>query len=365
VSPLASKLAARIRAEGPVTVAEFMAAALGDPEHGYYRHRNPFGVQGDFITAPEVSQMFGELLGLWLAMTWHQTGSPAPVDVIELGPGRGTLMADAWRAARRIPGFTDAARVTLIETSDRLREVQAQTVGALIPAPRWSDRFAGTAEGPLLLIANEFFDALPIHQFERSAAGWCERLITVGDGDGGLDFTLGAPLPAEPPYLPARSKDAPPGSVWECCPQALEVVGEIARHLEAQGGAAIIIDYGHGRSAVGDTLQAVKDHQYHPVLEDVGAADLTAHVDFEALAYAAKQAGAAVHGPIPQGVFLRALGIEVRHRMLRENATEPQQVQLDAALNRLIGADEMGTLFKVMALTPEGAPPPEGFEAHV
>jgi len=338
-----------------VSVAEFMADCLGHPEHGYYASRDPFGATGDFITAPEVSQMFGELIGLWCAETWAAMGSPASVILAELGPGRGTLMADALRAARVAPEFHAALDVHLVETSPVLRQAQEKTLAGT--AVTWHDDATTIPSGPSLVVANEFFDALPIRQFQRAEDGWRERLVGIGDDD--LVFTLAATAPA--PLVPVSLTDAEPGAVAEVCPAAIAVVDALARRLATDGGAALIIDYGHQASAVGETLQAVRAHQYADVLAAPGEADLTAHVDFAALSRAATDAGAIVHGPLSQGAFLAALGIAARAAALAEAATPAQAAGIEAALQRLTDDDAMGALFKVMVVTPPYAPPPIGF----
>ncbi len=364
MSPLGERLRALIASSGPLSVEQYMAEALGHPEHGYYKRGDPFGAAGDFITAPEVSQMFGEIVGLWCAVTWQQMGRPAPVSLVELGPGRGTLLADALRAGQRVPAFRAAVEVHLVETSPSLRRRQRQSLQGL--GARWHDRFADVPGGPVLLIANEFFDALPIRQFKRTADGWRERLVDVDSETGGLRFVL-APRPTSAMALiPPSVAGAPVGSVAETCPGGLRLAHEVALRVAADGGAALIIDYGPARSAPGNTLQAVKRHRSHPVLEDPGTADLTAHVDFAALArVAGKDAGAKVFGPVEQAVFLRLLGIEARAAALIETATPVQRDEIAAALRRLTDADQMGSLFKALAITHPGLPTPAGFEgAH-
>ncbi|EME68399.1 hypothetical protein H261_18607 [Paramagnetospirillum caucaseum] len=360
---LAHLLADRIRATGPIPVSEFMAEALGHPEHGYYMGRDPFGMNGDFTTSPEISQIFGELLGLWCALVWQSMGSPGRVVLAEIGPGRGTLMADLLRAASALPPFAQALDVHLIETSPSLRNRQAQ---ALDGKPvTWHQRFDELPDGPLLLLANELFDALPIRQLEKEGGAWRERVVDL-DGNGDLVFAAG-PVVADPPLAPAVLS-APDGALAEFCPLGRELARSIARRLVNQGGAALIIDYGYGKSAAGDSLQALKAHKHHPeahkhhpVLSRPGHADITAHVDFQALAEAASGL-AAVHGPVPQGRFLARLGLEERARMLMGNATPEQAAHLASGARRLIDPAEMGTLFKVMALASPLLPVPPGLE---
>ena len=360
---LAATLIQRIAQQGPLSVADYMALALTDPECGYYMCRDPLGARGDFVTAPEVSQMFGELVGLWCADAWRRLGEPAEVLLVELGPGRGTLMADAVRAARTLPTFNEALKVHLVEISPALRARQAETLAS--EGAQWHDDLAGLPEGPLLLIANEFFDALPMRQLVKTATGWCERQVTLADGPEdappAFAFGLSAPRPDAEQLVPAVLRDAPAGTIFETSPSAARTAAEIGRRLAAHGGAAVIIDYGHSESATGDTLQAVRGHARHDVLADPGSADLTCHVDFAALARAAREVGAEAHGPIGQGAWLRRLGIEARAAALMERATPAQQKDIRSALARLTGAEEMGDLFKVVALVPSDFGLPAGF----
>ncbi len=349
MTPLADRLAARIRESGPISVADYMDAALADPELGYYRKRDPLGAAGDFTTAPEISQMFGELIGLWCVDTWQKMDRPNPFDWVELGPGRGTLMADAVRAAGVLPDFQEDARLILVETSPALRGRQRATLATAPITPTWADSFDTTGEAPLLLIANEFLDALPIRQFEMTGDGWRERLVAL-DGDTGFRFTSGdAPMEDE---IPQRLRDAPTGAIFETCPAARDLAIAIAGRITRAGGAALFIDYGHPVAAHGDTLQAVKDHAYHPVLTDTGDCDITAHVDFDALGEAARSAGARVLGPVTQGRFLVDIGIERRAMSLAGNADTRQAADIARALRRLTGlqSDAMGRLFKVLAV---------------
>jgi SAM-dependent MidA family methyltransferase len=334
-------------------LAEYMQTCLMHPAHGYYATRDPLGRMGDFITAPEISQMFGELLGLSLAQCWLDRGAPAPFALAELGPGRGTLMADMLRATARVPGFHAAARVHLVETSQTLRRVQRETLTGYDVI--WHDRVEDLPALPLFLVANEFFDALPIRQMQRSGAGWRERC--VGLRDGALVLGLGAPMRV--PQLGHRLEDTRDGDIVEFSPAAQAIAATLGRHIARQGGAALIVDYGDWRS-LGDTFQALRAHAPADPLADPGAADLTAHVDFEALALAAAPA---LHTRLtPQGVFLERLGIAARAEALARNLSGPALETHLAAYQRLTGAEEMGTLFKVMGLYPEGAAPPPGLE---
>jgi NADH dehydrogenase [ubiquinone] 1 alpha subcomplex assembly factor 7 len=358
VNPLEQAIARRIRLQGPISIAAFMAEALGHPEHGYYMKADPLGARGDFITAPEISQMFGELIGLWCAEVWRLMGQPDPVQLIELGPGRGTLMADALRAATVQPGFGEAARIHLVETSPALRERQKAT---LSPWPvAWHQGIDSLPEGPSILVANEFFDALPTHQFERRPEGWRERMVAL---DGERFMLMVSPYPTPPEILipqPLRLR-APVGAVAEVSPSAVSTMRAIAERIEATGGAALLVDYGHADHRAGATLQAVRRHRSHDFLADPGTADLTAHVDFAALAEAARP-HTTVYGPVAQGDFLRSLGIELRARQLRKRADDAQKEAIDAATRRLIDPGEMGTLFKALAVCDRGLAAPPGFD---
>lgn len=348
-------IAERIRAEGPISVADYMGLALAHPEVGYYATRDPFGGAGDFITAPEISQVFGELLGLWCAERWQAMGQPERVLLVELGPGRGTLMADALRAAKLLPEFRAALEVHLVERSPFLRQRQQEI---LAPAKVvWHDDLASLPDGPLLLLANEFFDALPIRQFQKIRDGWAERMISLNDAQDGLQWGLGPNLP---PVLPFPS-EAPAGAIREISPASTSIAQAIGERLAHFGGAALIVDYGYQQAALGDSFQAVKRHQPVDPLDGPGDADLTAHVDFQALSAAAEKGGARVHGPVEQGVFLTALGIKERTEALAKAATPPQRRQLLAALDRLTSFNQMGSLFKVLALTDVSSSTPAGF----
>jgi NADH dehydrogenase [ubiquinone] 1 alpha subcomplex assembly factor 7 len=363
-TPLARRIAERIRREGPISVADYMALALGDPEHGYYTTREPFGAAGDFVTAPEISQVFGELIGLWCGVVWQGMGAPAPVALIELGPGRGTLMADAMSAAGKVlPAFAAAVALVCVETSSRLRRRQAATLAARHPGARvtWHEDLAAAPGGPALIVANEFLDALPVHQYVRSVAGWCERRVGIGTDGEGLAL-IDVPIDGAPPALPARLATSPQGSIVELAPARLAVVREIARRVVRDGGAALIIDYGPFASGAGDSLQAVRRHRFQDVLDRPGETDLTSHVDFEAIADAAAAAGAAVFGPLPQGTLLRRLGAEQRLATLSRGRAPGAAAELAAGVRRLIDPKAMGLLFKALALAHPALPTPPGFD---
>jgi NADH dehydrogenase [ubiquinone] 1 alpha subcomplex assembly factor 7 len=346
MNALEKEIRALIESEGPLPVSRYMSLCLGHPLHGYYMTRDPFGTAGDFVTAPEVSQMFGELLGIWCAEVWRIIGEPRPARLVELGPGRGTLLADLLRAAKVVPEFRAALELHLVEISPALAEQQRNTLGSAGGAAQWHRSVDTLPEGPLIAIANEFVDALPIDQFARTDDGWHERKIGVRDDR--LVFALDAvpariadgPLPADVP--------AKPGAVLER--RDLTPIRELARRLAANGGAALVIDYGHLRSAFGDTLQAVRAHRVADVLENPGETDLTAHVDFEQLGATAMQAGLRTFGPVSQGDFLRTLGIRLRADNLKRGTDAKTARLIDDAVARLTDPSPgMGELFKVLA----------------
>ncbi|MCW3784522.1 class I SAM-dependent methyltransferase [Defluviimonas salinarum] len=355
MTPLAEILARRIAASGPVTIAEYMADCLMHPEHGYYATRDPFGSAGDFTTAPEISQVFGEMVGLCLAQSWLDQGRPTPFTLAELGPGRGTLMADICRAIRAVPGMAEAARIRLVEASPALRACQARTLSD--QAPEWLDRAEDLPEAPLFLVANEFFDALPIRQFERRDNGWSERQVALSEH--GLMPGLG-PV-SRYGALDARLGDTAPCDIVETCPALAPIAATIAGCIARHGGLALVIDYG-GWHSLGDTLQALKAHRPVDPFAEPGEADLTAHVDFEQLAVAFAAAGCETTAMTPQGVFLERLGITGRARALARNLTGDALESHIAAHRRLTHPEEMGQLFKAIACFPRGAPLPPGLD---
>ncbi|SFG70181.1 SAM-dependent methyltransferase, MidA family [Palleronia marisminoris] len=354
MTPLAEILARQIAATGPMTVAEYMAACLMHPRHGYYTTRDPLGAAGDFITAPEISQMFGELIGLALAQSWIERDRPDPFALAELGSGRGTLMADALRATRAVPGFHGAMRLALVEVSPPLRVAQARALAGY--APTFCDTVEALPDaGPLFLIANEFFDALPVRQFLRDGEGWRERM--VGLQDGALGFALAEVTRyAE---LEPRLADTGPGHMIETSGAARAVAATIGDRIASRGGVALMFDYGQD-GLLGDTFQAVRGHEKENPLARPGQADLTAHVDFGALAEAAPCAASTV---TPQGVWLERLGITDRARTLARGLTGTELETHVAAHRRLTHPEEMGHLFKVMSFHDEIGPPP-GLEAR-
>jgi NADH dehydrogenase [ubiquinone] 1 alpha subcomplex assembly factor 7 len=335
----------RIAEQGPLSVAGFMRLALSEPGVGYYATRDPLGAAGDFVTAPEISQMFGEMIGLWCVDLWEKFGGPDPFLLVELGPGRGTLMADVLRAARVRPEFLRAMGLHLVEISPPLREQQAQRLGAF--APTWHDDIADLPRGPMILLGNEFLDALPIHQLQMTEDGWRERAVELANGE--LAWTHMAAGPELSLLRPAHRK-ARPGDIAEICPQALSLAEALAKRFAQGASAALFLDYGPMRSGLGDSLQALRGHRPTDPLREAGQADLTAHVDFAALADMARAHGANAFGPVGQGPFLQVLGIEQRAAMLAEKANAEDRAAIAAALHRLIAPAQMGSLFKALAI---------------
>ncbi|MGY2047458.1 class I SAM-dependent methyltransferase [Methylobacterium sp. JK268] len=350
---LLAELRALISETGPISVERYMALCLGHPRLGYYTTRDPLGAAGDFTTAPEISQIFGELLGLWAAESWHGMGSPSPCRLVELGPGRGTLMADALRAIRAaLPAFAVAIDLHLVETSPVLRAAQGERLAPLGVAPTWHTRVEDLPAGPALILANEFFDALPVRQFERTGRGWCERRIGLDRNGEGLAFGLDL----EP--VPDIAAPAPEGAVLTVPAAALSVMRTLARRLARDSGALIAIDYGEARLGLTDTLQAVSRHRVADPLAAPGETDLTVPVDFGALARAAAEAGATVHGPIPQRDFLLSLGLAQRAERLAGRASAERAQAVAAGAARLIedAPTGMGRLFKVLGVSGPGLP---------
>ena len=347
MTPLAEKLKAQIRATGPITVADFMSACLADPEHGYYMRREPFGRAGDFITAPEISQIFGELIGLWTVGVWEMLGSPDPFVLVELGPGRGTLMADILRTGRVKPSFLQATNVHLIEMSPRLREVQQATLAASGHPIQWHARIDDIPHAPTVFVANEFFDAMPVRQFQWKAGTWAERVIGLDEQDE-LAFGL-SPIAQRPSEIAL-----PDGAVVEASPTGKAVMTLIGERLARDGGAALAIDYGSDKPGVGDTLQAVREHKYESPFAAPGEADVTCHVDFPTLARTAAEAGLEPRPVIGQGEFLVRLGLVERANVLGRDKDVKTRNQIASAIERLAGPKAMGTLFKVLAVSSPG-----------
>jgi NADH dehydrogenase [ubiquinone] 1 alpha subcomplex assembly factor 7 len=353
----------RIRRDGPMDMGEYMSLCLCHPEHGYYMTRDPFGAEGDFTTAPEISQMFGEMIGIWLANMWIKLGSPSECILLECGPGRGTLMADALRATSHIPGFHQAIKLYLMEISPVLRDAQSRKLADY--EPRWiHDLNALPASIPALIIGNEFLDALPIRQFRYTADEYRERCIGLLD-DGAFciveknaDLCL---LKEQAPWVLEQKTDG----IFEASPVLNQYISSVNNLLVKQGGAALFIDYGHAVSGAGETLQALHKHRFVNPLQNPGNYDITAHINFQNIARLANMNNIAVHGAVTQCQFLESMGIRVRAARLKEKATKEQAEAIDSALGRLLGMDQMGDLFKVIALCHDFAIRPAGFYADI
>lgn len=357
---IAENLRARIASQGPLPVSVFMMEALFDPMAGYYATRDPIGAGADFITAPEISQMFGELLGLWCAQCWQDMGAPERLHLIELGPGKGTMMADMARAARAVPGFAEALKLTLIEASAALKMVQGRTLGKSGLQIGWANGLEKAPDGPAIILGNEFLDCLPVRQAVMQDGQWRERVVGLHpDNDTRFAFHTGPALAGDDPFIPAALKDSHEGTLIELRPGDAQIVDTLAARFTRHPGHALFIDYGPARSEPGDTLQAIRAHEKVDPLDAPGTADLTARVDFETLARRALAAGLAVHGPLEQGAFLKSLGIEQRAASL--SASRPDQRAIIARqLHRLCDESEMGSLFKVIAVSAPGLPAPPG-----
>lgn len=359
---LKRRLAQRLACDGPLTVAAFMAEALYDRQAGYYATKDPIGAERDFITAPEISQMFGELIGLWCVQTWKDLGEPERLHLIELGPGSGALMSDALRAARVAPDFANALRVSLVEISPALQAAQAQKLSNTSTPIDWTDTLPKTGNAPCVIIGNEFIDCLPVRQFIRAQGQWWERLVGLDPNDHDrLAFVL-SPLPA-PDHICGEFElhEAEDGALIEIRPGVTPLIETVGHRLSAQGGRALFIDYGPAEREFGDTLQAVRRHQKVLPLDTPGEADLTARVDFAALRRAILGNGLEASGPATQGEWLVRLGLE--HRAAALIAQSPdQRTRIATQLLRLTDDNEMGTLFKVLCASSVGLPPPAGFE---
>jgi SAM-dependent MidA family methyltransferase len=362
-SPLLSEIKKLIKSSGPMPVWRYMELCLMHPRHGYYLSRDPLGREGDFTTAPEVSQMFGELLGLWAASVWKAIDSPPLLRLIEIGPGRGTMMADALRALRVLPPLYQALSIHLVEVNPVLRDKQKAALSGSRDIT-WHDTIDDVPDGPSVIFANEYFDVLPIHQAVKGENGWHERTVEL-DGDGLVFGADSEPIPRFDVLLPPWVRAAPTGAVFEWRPDA-EIM-KIASRVRDQEGAALIIDYGHLRSDAGDTFQAIAGHSFTDPLKNPGQADVTAHVDFQALVRAAEDLGARIHGPVPQGDFLKRLGIETRAASLMAKATPEVSEDVAGALKRLVGGGRggMGQMFKVLGISEPSLATLAGFADEV
>lgn len=350
----------RLTESGPMTVGEYMAWCLTGTGTAYYRNGNPLGAAGDFVTAPEVSQIFGELIAVWACTVWQTMGQPSPFVLAELGPGRGTLMQDALRAARSMPGFLDAAQIHLVETSATLREKQDQVLSQFC-RPQWHESVRAMPGEPLIVIANEFFDALPVEQHIYANGSWRRRLVSL-DAAGNPSFSTGRLALPPVELIPAEAPRE--GDILEHRPAAATLIQEFGRRAQASPFAMLICDYGYERRDYGDTLQAVRSHGYADPLEAPGEADLSAHVNFAELAQAAQPAGLTVWGPLQQSGFLLSIGLEHRLRQLMNSADEEQRAALFLGARRLVDPFQMGSLFKVMAMTSRDLPAPPPFGAN-
>ncbi len=356
MNALQEKILARIEQEGPLTIADYMALCLFDRDHGYYTTREPFGAAGDFTTAPEISQMFGELVAVWLYSVWQAAGAPRPVCFAEIGPGRGTLMKDIIRTISQLDaGFLNDARFALVEASPRLAKVQKETLAGSPASVEWHHGVDGLQHVPTFWFGNEIFDALPVRQFVKQGGRWRERCVARSE-DGGLQFVLGAGEP-DPRLLPADAAAVEDGSMVELAPARAALMEMVAGRIARDGGAGLFLDYGHLRPGYGDTLQAVRRHGFHGVLDDPGEADLTSHVDFAILAAAAPRHRLAAH-LTTQGEFLLAMGLRERAGLLGQSADAEMRERIVGEVRRLAAPEEMGDLFKVLAVTPAGVVPP-------
>jgi NADH dehydrogenase [ubiquinone] 1 alpha subcomplex assembly factor 7 len=357
---LATRIRKRIKDAGPITVAEYMTLCLLDPVDGFYPTRDPLGSDGDFITAPEISQMFGECLGLWVIQSWDDLGRPTRFNLVELGPGRGVMMADMLKAVALQPDCLAAATVTLVEASAALQAVQAKTLGRSGAQVSWADRLEAVDDAPTLVIGNEFLDCLPIRQFVRAQGAWSER--RVGVVDDALRFVTDsvAASDAVTALFPGTEPEPKDGDLLEVNLATAQIVDHLSERFSKQMGRALFIDYGPATTEFGDTLQAIRRHEKVGVFAQPGDADLTARVDFGAVSSLAQEAGLVVHGPETQRALLSKLGVEVRAMsLLRDNpAAKPKLLR---QLHRLMDEDEMGTLFKAICLSASGLPKPLGF----
>lgn len=353
---LHERLIEQIRSDGPMPVSVFMTTCLLDPTDGYYTTTQPFGAQGDFITAPEISQMFGELIGLWALNAWQQQGEPKPFILVEAGPGRGTLMADMMRATAAHPTFHTAMNIVLIEASPQLRTSQKNALTAYADKISWIDTIDALPNAHTFFIANEFLDALPLRQAVKTPNGWCERCIGISE-NGDMNFVAGS-TQIDISILPQDHENAEIGAVFEFAPAREAVAETLGAHLKAHGGLGLFIDYGHTKSAVGDTLQAMRKHAFASIFDQPGNADITSHVDFEAVTQAATASGAHCFAATTQGEFLLALGLVHRAGTLGAGKDEATRDMLRASVQRLAGnrPNDMGDLFKVVCLAGNANP---------
>jgi NADH dehydrogenase [ubiquinone] 1 alpha subcomplex assembly factor 7 len=348
MTPLDWIIREMIKEQGPLPIDRFMEVCLSHPQHGYYMQRDPFGREGDFTTAPEISQVFGELIGIWVSQVWQLMGSPAEFSLIELGPGRGTLMADIWRTVAKTPGLQQAASIQLVEMSPALRKLQSATLGA---HATWHNSIESLPKSPMIVIANEFFDALSIRQFELKDGALFERCVTLSELE--LSITL---------RPTGKTPQAGADRVFETSPARSNVAKKLAEHICQTRGAALVIDYGYRKSASGDTLQAVKRHSFCSFLDTPGEADITAHVDFEQLLAAFERGGAKALPLLTQAQFLNAMGLSLRTQHLLNKLPEEQRESFLKASLRLVETTQMGQIFKVAAMVSPDLQVPYPFE---
>lgn len=356
-TPLAIKLKARIRRSGPIAVRDYMRTCLEDAEHGYYRTRAPIGRAGDFVTAPEISQIFGELIGLWAAVVWQQMGQPQAVRLVEIGPGRGTMMADMLRVARSVPAFAAALELVLVETNPVLIAAQREQLGDGVVRCQWVTNLADVSSGPAIIVGNELLDCFPVHQIVATDAGWVERAVGI-DARGELKFSTGSVISAAPEL--DHASPIGDGAIVERHDLAV-LTKELGRLALAAPLAALFIDYGYEGPAVGDTLQAVRNHTYEHALTSPGEADLTAHVDFNAVSDAAHSAGLVVDGSVTQAEFLGSLGIAERASRLMA-ANPARTAEIEAGVMRLMAPTGMGARFRAIGLRAHDFPPLPGLQ---
>ncbi len=346
MTPLESYFINHIRETGPISLSYYMELCLSHPEHGYYMSGDPFGKEGDFITAPEISQMFGELIGVWLVDLWRQAGSPKELVLLECGPGRGTLMADVLRATKNVNGFHEAVQIKLLENSPVLREKQKQNLRGFDMEWFSSLEDINISQAPIFIVANEFFDALPIKQFEKVKEGWAERCVGIDEDE---NLTLGLMPVQDYGAMPAGLSN---GKIVEMSPSQDMLFHALCNLIKKNGGALLSIDYGY-LNGCGDTLQAVKKHQKVGIFETPGQSDLTAHIDFQKFIESASKINMHICNVKTQGEFLKNLGIGLRASVLRSNANSNQAKLIDSSVKRLCDTDEMGALFKVMCVHSE------------
>lgn len=354
-TPLESVIREKIGQQDAVSVAEFMELALMHPDYGYYMQRDPFGAQGDFTTSPEISQIFGEMIGAWLATMWQMLGQQEMV-LVELGPGRGTLLTDALRATRHVQGFHESLVIVLMEASPKMRRFQRATLAGLHPRITWQYSLDELPDMPMLFVANEFFDALPIRQYVKTQEGLQERMVTIDPQTNELQFTV-RPMGVQLVKGGTSAADAESdGQITESSPAGRQVAADLAHHLKRRGGTGLIIDYGYTGESRGNTLQAVKGHGFWPVLKEPGQADVTAHVAFDDLAAAFAEGGAHASPVVHQGDFLNTIGGQVRLEALLQEGDAKQREDLYRGYERLVSPQQMGELFKVMGVRGEAQP---------